>query len=481
MHDPEFRQPHFRPILSISPSPENDKIYGPVDTTADAFLALVDSIQKNGLLQPIEVTSDGYIISGHRRYAACKATGMTQVKVVICDVSRADDKNLFLLLLTEHNRQRIKSNDVIFREELARSNTDDPYKDLLQYRIDKAKSAIEDSEGEVIEFTENRGHNSVTEFRMPFLEAVLKVLEAGRKYWPLSVRQIHYRLLNDPPLRDSRKNGELRVGSRTLPKKDSTYRNDRESYNALVNLCRDARLDGLVTWSAIDDPTRPVTTWDVHDSPDTFIKAELDDFLNGYSRNLQRTQPTHIELFAEKNTLAGILRPIASRYVIPLTIGRGCCSIAPIRKMVNRFKRSGKEKLIILAIADFDPAGIMIARSFCQRVHDYFHIPLSKIEVRKIALTEDQTVDLPVGGNVGDKSDVNAPYFVEHYGEETYEVEALEPEELERLTVEAIESVLDVDVFNAEVEAEKVDWEFLSAKRRIMAKLMLELPDHPTI
>jgi hypothetical protein len=137
--------------------------------------------------------------------------------------------------------------------------------------------------------------------------------------------------------------------------------------------------------------------------------------------------------------------------------------------------------LIILAIADFDPAGIMIARSFCQRVHDYFHIPLSKIEARKIALTEDQTVDLPVGGNVGDKSDVNAPYFVEHYGEETYEVEALEPEELERLTVEAIESVLDVDAFNAEVEAEKVDWEFLSAKRRTMAKLMLELPDHPTI
>jgi hypothetical protein len=252
----------------------------------------VDSIKKNGLLQPLEVTSDGYIISGHRRYAACKAAGMRQVKVVICDVSRSHNKNLFLLLLTEHNRQRIKSNDVIFREELARSDSEDPYENLLQYRIDKAKSAIEDSGVEVIEFTENRGHNSVTEFRMPFLEAVLKVLEAGRKYWPLSVRQIHYRLLNIPPLRDSRKNGELRVGSRTLHKKDSTYRNDRESYDALVNLCRDARLDGLVTWSAIDDPTRPVTTWDVHDSPDTFIKAELDDFLKGYSRNLQRTQPT---------------------------------------------------------------------------------------------------------------------------------------------------------------------------------------------
>lgn len=72
MHDSEFRQPRLRPIYSISPSEENDKIYGSVDTTDDAFLALVDSIQKNGLLQPIEVTSDGYIISGHRRYVACK-------------------------------------------------------------------------------------------------------------------------------------------------------------------------------------------------------------------------------------------------------------------------------------------------------------------------------------------------------------------------------------------------------------------------
>jgi uncharacterized protein HemY len=67
------------------------------------------------------------------------------------------------------------------------------------------------------------------------------------------------------------------------------------------------------------------------------------------------------------------------------------------------------------------------------------------------------------------------------YGEDTYEVEALEPEELERLTREAIQSVLDIDAFNAEVEAERKDWEFLSAKRRTMIKLMTDLPGESTI
>ena len=131
-----------------------------------------------------------------------------------------------------------------------------------------------------------------------------------------------------------------------------------------------------------------MTIWDVHNSTQPYVEEELNDFLSGYSRNLLQSQPNHIELFAEKKTLTSIIRPIATRYCMPLTIGSGSCSIAPIEKLAERFRKSGKENLIVLTIADFDPADIMIARSFAQRLRDYFGI--SNVDARRVALTQDQ-------------------------------------------------------------------------------------------
>ena len=78
---------------------------------------------------------------------------------------------------------------------------------------------------------------------------------------------------------------------------------------------------------------------------------------------------------------------------------------------MRRFRQSGKEALIILTIADLDPAGIMIARSFAQRLRDYFHI--ANVDARRVALTQDQVeqYSLAVGGRIDDKDDVNKETF----------------------------------------------------------------------
>jgi len=44
--------------------------------------------------------------------------------------------------------------------------------------------------------------------KKPLLEAILQVLNEQRDYWPLSVRQIHYRLLNSKPLLHASKPGK---------------------------------------------------------------------------------------------------------------------------------------------------------------------------------------------------------------------------------------------------------------------------------
>src|SRR5690242_6220295 len=68
----ETRHVRFLPLHSIRPSPENDRIYRPIDPSAPDILALRDSILEFGIKEPLVVTMDHYIISGHRRHCAAR-------------------------------------------------------------------------------------------------------------------------------------------------------------------------------------------------------------------------------------------------------------------------------------------------------------------------------------------------------------------------------------------------------------------------
>src|SRR5271167_1928027 len=62
----------FLPLTSIHPSPENNKLYLPVDLGDPGIQAMAKSIWEIGLREPIVITLDNYILSGHRRYAGCR-------------------------------------------------------------------------------------------------------------------------------------------------------------------------------------------------------------------------------------------------------------------------------------------------------------------------------------------------------------------------------------------------------------------------
>jgi hypothetical protein len=58
-----------------------------------------------------------------------------------------------------------------------------------------------------------------------------------------------------------------------------------------------------------------------------FFHQESKNFLKGFWRNRQQSQPAHIEIFAEKLTVQSILVNIAKEYTIPLTITRGMSTL----------------------------------------------------------------------------------------------------------------------------------------------------------
>lgn len=69
----------------------------------------------------------------------------------------------------------------------------------------------------------------------------------------------------------------------------------------------------------------------------------MENLFSGYWRDVLQSRPNHFEMAVEKNTTASVLRPIASKYTIPMTSGRGYASLPPRHDMVARWRDSGKE------------------------------------------------------------------------------------------------------------------------------------------
>ncbi len=100
------------PIDQIKPSPENTKLYGPVDPQDPAIIAMARSIPRNGVMSELHVTQDFYIEDGHRRHVAAQLAGMETVPCVITPHVRERDIDGHVSRLREGNRQRVKGNDV---------------------------------------------------------------------------------------------------------------------------------------------------------------------------------------------------------------------------------------------------------------------------------------------------------------------------------------------------------------------------------
>lgn len=442
----------------LQPSPENELLYGTPDTAAIA--ALAESIRQRGILEPLVVTADYCIVSGHRRHQAAMDAGLRVLPCRILNVRRCDlNRDDYTKLLREHNRQREKTFAEKVNETLADTSPTEAHERLIQHRAEKSKVP-----GDAMILDDYRRRAAISNAKMPLLNAIIQIINGAAEFWPLSDRQVHYRLLNDPPL--------IHAG-----KPKSVYRNDRGSYKACVDLLTRARLTGNIPMQAIADPTRPVSVWDCHRGVESFLRNQLDNFLTGYSRDLTQSQLHHTEIVCEKNTVLGILRPVAARYCIPITSGRGYCSLGPRYELTERFKKSGKDKLILLILSDHDADGMQIASSVARSMRDDFNIGEDSIHAVKVALTPEQVEQFNLPPNMlAKETSTNYAKFVSRHGQYAYELESLTPEQLQGVLIDSINSVIDVNLFNQEVDAEKTDSAQLEARRTALLEMMKECP-----
>jgi len=444
------------PLKAITPSRLNDSVYRPPSADDPDIQEMARSMREHGVLQPLTVTRDGFIVSGHRRYCAATLAGLKTVPAIVENITRDDPS--FPRLLVTHNQQRQKNISELLAEQVVQRSGEQAHRELVQYRAKKSRDAV--TGASCMDVPTRRQRAAISAAKSQMLDAVIAVLDGLREFWPLSLRTVHYNLLNDPPLRHARKPG-------------SRYLNNKQCYKDLSGLCTRARFEGVIPWEAIHDPTRPTTTWHIHRSASDYICEEIKDFLWGYDRDLLQSQPHHIEVVGEKNTLLPIIKPVCADYTLPLTIGRGFCSVPPRKAIYDRWRASGKDKLVVVVLSDHDPDGEMIADSFVGYLRDDFAIPSYRIHAIRAALTAEQCKRFKVATDVEAKpSSTNYRRFVRQHGTAACELEAVPPKQLQAMLRTAIESVLDLDAYRAEQDRERADAaEIDVARRRALSAL----------
>ena len=96
----------------LRPNPISFSIYGDIDQDEN-FLTLKGSIDLEGVLEPLLITEDYFIISGVRRFFAAKQLGLQEIPVVFSPISQ---EKVDEYMVVSHQQQRIKSSVQIFRE-----------------------------------------------------------------------------------------------------------------------------------------------------------------------------------------------------------------------------------------------------------------------------------------------------------------------------------------------------------------------------
>lgn len=245
-----------------------------------------------------------------------------------------------------------------------------------------------------------------------------------------TLRQIFYRL----------------VASLLIPNRESAYK----SLSRVLVLARER---GIIDPLALADRIRESHGGD-HGwwGPEDFIKDIIKEFSQawkGYRRLLWSTQQTLLVLWVEKDALYPAVVQVADKYRVKVYQGRGYSSFPQVYEAAKEFD---SDKLFVLFLSDFDPSGEDMARDIKDRLSRY---GAGEFRVKKVALTKDQVTEYHLPPMPAKKADPRFKSFAESYGDKVVELDALPPEELEKIIVQEIKSYIDVNTWNKEVQREK--------------------------
>lgn len=262
-------------------------------------------------------------------------------------------------------------------------------------------------------------------------ETLAKIVQANRiiteyqaQGYELTLRQLYYQF----------------VARGFIANKDREYKN-------LGSIINDARLAGLIDWDAIVDRTRNLRALAHWNSPVDIISSAR----YGYRTNHWKGQNEYVEVWVEKDALVGVIERACNRLDVPFFSCRGYTSQSEIWSAGRRLRSQYGRDITIIHLGDHDPSGLDMTRDVGERLAMFAE---KEINIQRIALNWDQIQTYQPPPNPAKLGDSRATKYIEEYGDESWELDALDPAVLDELITGTIKQHLDEDLFQEQVESD---------------------------
>lgn len=276
---------------------------------------------------------------------------------------------------------------------------------------------------------------------MELLNAVEAVLHEYRRHWPLTLRQVYYRL----------------VGAYGYPKTEDFYKK-------LCHHVANARRGRLIPFEAVRDDGVMTVHLEHFDDEDHF-RRHIRELGQKYTRNKLSGQPIHLEVWCEAAGMLPQLVEVTEEFSVQVYSSGGFDSLTAKKTLANRICRIGKPA-VILHLGDFDPSGECMFEAVAEDVAAFVEAdkPWNPVDVEfvRLALTREQVeqYDLPTAPPKDGDTRTKA-----WTGGGTCQLEALPPDTLAELLYDALDAYLDGDIRSQAEADEEVE------RRRLVRSL----------
>lgn len=259
--------------------------------------------------------------------------------------------------------------------------------------------------------------------------------------------------------------GQYRAQGLTLTVRQLYYRfvaaglieNTQRSYKNLASIIDLGRKRGKIDWSAIEDRTRNVERPAAWDSVEQIVAAIAEQ----YKEDPWAEQTSKVEVWVEKEALVGVVEQACRDLRVPFLACRGYLSQSEAYAAGKRFAKAKEDgyQPVIFHLGDHDPSGIDMTRDNAKRVREFSR---GAVEVVRLGLNMDQIDQYDPPPNPAKETDSRFEGYRDAYGDESWELDALEPAVLIELIQTAVRGRIDFTKWDAHMEQEAEKREALS-------------------
>jgi hypothetical protein len=231
--------------------------------------------------------------------------------------------------------------------------------------------------------------------------------------------------------------------------------NTMKSYKRMASIINDARLAGLIDWQAIEDRTRSTTQWSHWTDPGEIIDACAEQ----YRVDKWVGQSFRPEVWIEKEALAGVMERVCRDLDIPFLSCRGYTSQSEMWTSAMRLHRIAttrsvgrpQQTPIILHFGDHDPSGLDMTRDITERLAMF----MGGVKLTRLALNMNQVERYKPPANPAKVTDSRFADYEVRFGNESWELDALDPKVLANLVRAAVDQYRDPGPWEERLELER--------------------------